>query len=158
MVKVMASGVLGQSDAAEGPAGAWREEVAVRRTDVTGWGGATTSPEDVLADHELAVVFAHRAGCRPEARIRGVAARGPLPGVAEDPVVPQHGAWVRRPAREEVVAEKVRALAAGQRDGLPLGLGRQPHPGPVREGVGFVVAHMAHRLVGVDWSQARKRE
>src|ERR1700735_1591508 len=95
MVKVMTSGILGQADATEGPASAWREEVSVRRTHVAGRGGATTSAEDVLAHHELAVVLAHGARRGAKTWIGRVGARSPFPGVAEDPVVRQHRARMR---------------------------------------------------------------
>ena len=158
MVYAMAQGSRARRTPAEGPAGAGREEVAVGGADVPARRGAAPAPEHVLAHHELAVVLADGARGGAEPGIGGVGARGPLPGVAEDAVGRHGGPWMGRAVREEVVAQEVVALAVRRGDGLPLGLGRQPHAGPVGERVRLVVADVADGLVGVDRPQTRQRE
>ena len=46
-------------------------------------GRAARALEDELPAHELAVIFAHRALCRLEARIGQIGAAGELPAIAE---------------------------------------------------------------------------
>ena len=75
-----------------------------------------------LIDHELAVIFAERAGRRLVAGIGRIGAARPLPDHAEG------------------VAER-----AGVRRNLPLAFGRQILAGPARERIGFVVTDMADR-------------
>src|SRR5580658_3636104 len=85
------SGVPRQSQSAEGPPRTRREEVAVRGTDVAGGRCTASTAQHVLADHELAVVLAHRTRCGPEARVRRIGARSPFPGVTEDPIGRERG-------------------------------------------------------------------
>src|SRR5689334_21201364 len=71
-----------EPDARELPARVRREEVAVGRTHVSGRRGAGFAAQDVLAAHELAVVFADRAGRGAIAGVGRVRRRRPFPHVA----------------------------------------------------------------------------
>ncbi len=62
--------VLGESEAAEHPAGSGGEEVAVGGAGVAGGGDGGAAAQDLLVDHELAVVFADGAGRGSEAGVR----------------------------------------------------------------------------------------
>src|SRR5580704_2253088 len=109
-------------------------------------GYAAPAPQHLLVDHELAVVFADGAGLGPEARIRRIGARRPLPHVADElPAVPA------RPRMEHGEVEAAVIVGPVVRsDHLPLGFGRQARSGPAGEGIGFEVADMTHRLGRID--------
>src|SRR5690348_7926912 len=76
-------GILGETHAGELPARRGREEVAVARAQVRLRTRAAAAAQHALAAHELAVVFAERAGPRPIAGIRQVRAARPFPDIAE---------------------------------------------------------------------------
>src|SRR2546422_5342950 len=65
------------------PACLRRKEIPVGRAHVGCRRDARSAAQDVLAAHELAVIFTDRAGHRPVARVRPVVAASPLPDVAE---------------------------------------------------------------------------
>src|SRR3546814_7296980 len=60
----------------------WSSDVCSSDLDVTGGCHAGAAAQHELAGHELAVVFADRAGCRLEAWIRRERAARPLPDLA----------------------------------------------------------------------------
>src|SRR3546814_14853506 len=73
------SEILGETQAGELPARMGWKEISISRPDVTGGCHAGAAAQHELAGHELAVVFADRAGCRPEAWLRPERAARPLP-------------------------------------------------------------------------------
>src|SRR5579859_1976691 len=107
----MGSGIPGEPHATERPAGTRREEVAIRGAGVTLRRGAAAAPQDVLAHHELAVVFTDRPGSGTEAGIRGVGTRRPFPRVAVHAIAGDCRKRVRRASYHEVVAQEIVALA-----------------------------------------------
>src|SRR5262249_60850290 len=127
--------VSGGPYAAELPARGRIKEVAVAYAGVARGRGVRAPSQHHLIDHELAVVFAERAGRRTVARIGRIGAAGPLP---DDP---------------EGIVDDGRA----RRD-LPFGFGRQVLAGPSGQGVGLVVADMNDRRVRFDRLQSRRRE
>ena len=72
-------GVAGEPDPGEHPAGVRGEEIAVGAPGVPRWGRPAAPAQDLLVDHELAVVLADRPGGGRKAGIGGVGAGGPLP-------------------------------------------------------------------------------
>src|SRR3546814_15127839 len=76
------SEILGETQAGELPARMGWKEISISRPDVTGGCHAGAAAQHELAGHELAVGFADRAGCRPEAWIRRERAARPLPDPA----------------------------------------------------------------------------
>jgi len=78
------TGVLGEAEAAELPAGGGVEEVSVGGADVGLGGDAGASAEDHLGAHELAVVLAEGSGEGFVAGVTGVGGGGPFPDVAEE--------------------------------------------------------------------------
>ena len=120
---------------------------------------AAPAPEHVLAHHELAVVLADGARRGAESGIRANRRSTSTPRCRRRCRWSETaGRGWGAPLREEVVAQEVVALTVCRGDRLPFGLGRQPHAGPVGERIGFVVAHVADGLVGVDRPQTRQRE
>src|ERR1700734_2756021 len=109
-----ASGVPGQSQSAEGPAGAGWEEVSIGRADVPGWSGAAPAAQNVLAHHELSVVLTDGTRRGPEAGVGRVGTCRPLPGVAEEAVGRDGRAWMGCSRGEDVRAEKVVAFTVGE--------------------------------------------
>src|SRR6185437_11807271 len=63
------SAVLREPQAGELPSPVGMEEIPVGRAGVTWRGDAGAAAQDHLVDHELAVVLADGAGCRPIAGI-----------------------------------------------------------------------------------------
>ena len=101
------SGVPGQSHAAERPAGAGREEVAIGGTHVARGRDAASAAEHVLAHHELAVVLADRTGRR-----RGTPDTGSRRSTSTPRRPRRSRSWsrragVRRPVGEDVVIQEV---------------------------------------------------
>ena len=138
----MKSYVFRQSDPRELPASLGGEEVPVSRTNVRSRGHARPAAEDELVAHELGVVFTKRPRCRPRAWIGGVRAGSPLPDVAE---TLSNSCAVRRCLRMEITAFEEVAIRLGIASGrFPFGLGRKTGARPPREGVGFIVAHVAN--------------
>src|SRR5258706_8866326 len=113
--------------------------------------GARAAAQNVLPDHEFAVVLADRAGGRPEMRIRAVVTASPFPDVAKElrkTVLGRRlasGKRMQRPAFEKIARD--RRVARGD---LPLGFARQPRARPARVGLGFIETDMAHRRMRVD--------
>src|SRR5712671_5290763 len=103
-------GVVGEPYTAELPARRRIEEVAIARARMARGGGVRAAAQHHLVDHELAVVFAERAGRGAEARIGRIGAARPLPhdpeGIIEE----------TRPGRD-----------------FPFGSTRQILAGPARE-------------------------
>src|SRR5205085_12562529 len=93
--------VFGQSHARELPARIGREEVSVAGSNMRARRGARAAAQDVLVDHEFAVVFAERARRGAEARIRRIRAVGPLPDIAKHRAhrgpVGDNGTWMEPP-------------------------------------------------------------
>src|SRR5664280_3175073 len=83
VVPTRLSGVAGESEPGDRPAGGRGEEIAIGRTDVVGRRQVRATAQDVLVDHELAVVLADGTGGRREPGVGAVGRRGPLPHVAE---------------------------------------------------------------------------
>ena len=73
------SGVGGEAETGERPAGGRREEVAVGRPGVARRGDARAAAQHHLVAHELAVVLTDRAGRRLEAGVGQVGARRSTP-------------------------------------------------------------------------------
>src|SRR5579863_846108 len=71
-------------DAGKLPTRFGRKEVAIRSPDVGRGRDAGTAAQDKLAAHELAVIFAQRAGQRTESRIAEIGAGGPFPAIAKE--------------------------------------------------------------------------
>src|SRR5204862_1621001 len=97
-------------------------------------------------------VLADRARGGPEPRVREIGRAGPLPAIAE-----QRGSYSRldRAGVVELDARR-RVMASGDR--FPLELGRQPRPGPLREGVGLVVGYVGDWRAPVALAPAGQRE
>ena len=111
--------------------------------------GERPAAEDLLVDHELAVVLAERAGGRREAGVGRVRARRPLPDVAVElaraATVTAVGERTERAAvvaaLEVAVEERGCARAV-----LPLELGGQARARPSRERFGLEITDVADRL------------
>src|SRR4029453_16516909 len=134
------------------PARRRREEIAVRGAAVPARGGAAGAFQHHLPAHELAVIFANGAVGSPEAWVGQIGAGGPLPDIAE-----QSAARARddRSGLVELVAEP-RGGRAGEI--LPFGFGRQPRPGPAREGVSLIKRNVRNRRSAVDFASAPQGE
>src|SRR3982750_3852572 len=78
------SGVASKPKPSKLPPCAWREEVAIGRAAVPARRRATRALQNELPAHEFAIIFAHRAFRRGEARIGSETALGPFPDVAEE--------------------------------------------------------------------------
>ena len=116
---------------------------------------AAAAAQHVLVGHELAVVFAERAFERPVARDRASSADD-----VHSQTSPYHCASCGACGGPRMVAagfDEVAFDRLAARRGFPFGLGRQPRFAPARVGVGFVVAHVAHRRRGLERPQARQR-
>src|SRR5262245_16541437 len=146
-----ASDVTRQAHAGHLPARPGRKEVAVGAADVPRGRQARASAQDVLAAHELAVVLAERPAQRPEPWIGRVAARGPLPDIAEQlGQLAGGGAVGMQPA---AVCEGA-TRACVRRGVLPLGLARQTRAEPARDRVGLVQAQVTGGLARIDRAHA----
>ena len=90
--------VFGEPQAGELPAGRRIKEIAISQARMPGRRRQRRAAQYHLIDHELAVVFAERAGRRPLAGIRRIGAARPLPDHAE--CIAEHAAcWPRFPTR-----------------------------------------------------------
>ncbi|MNP10487.1 hypothetical protein D3C76_1026400 [compost metagenome] len=126
--------IPGQPQAGEHPALVRAEKVAIGRTGMARRGNTGAAAQHHRIDHELAVVFAHRAVRWSEARVGAVCALGPLPG------------------------HVINLLQqAGLSSGFPLGFSRQACIGPLGKRRGFVVADIGYRRGRVDGDQAAQR-
>src|SRR5580698_9930999 len=121
-----------------------REEIPIGGADVGRRRNAGTAAQHHLPTHELAVVFAERTRQRPKAWVAKIGARRPLPTIPPPlalraALVLDEGSWHGNQIT------RVQQVAFGRfvfGCSLPLELGRQPLPGPMRVGVGFEVADM----------------
>ena len=158
------SDVASQPDARELPARLGGEEVAVSGPDVRSRRAARAAPQNKLVAHELAVVLAERPGGRAKTAVGRVRALRPFPDIAEE----LHGRCARRgltgahrvSRMESTRLQEVplQGDSGGHGRRLPFRLGGQPGPRPAGEGVGFVVADMADRLVEIQASHAFEGE
>src|SRR5688572_17286640 len=123
--------------------------------------GSSTAPaaQDVLVAHELPVVLSERSFDRLVSWIRSIRARSPLPGVTEHldqfgelrPIVRSH--WPENSILNKTPLD--RRLFGRY---FPLGLGREPGSGPMRERIGLEVTHMANRILRSHRLKTGKRE
>src|SRR3546814_10688438 len=87
----LGSEILGETQAGELPALVGVEEIAVGGPHMAARRRAASAAKHELAAHELAIIFAHRAGGGTEARIGTIGAAGPFPHAAEHLLQPRVG-------------------------------------------------------------------
>src|SRR6202030_978029 len=107
--------------------------------------------QDLLADHELAVVFTKRSGRHPVAWIGQISALGPFPNIAEHLAGPPIRARSGRQGPQRTRGKRVSGRRNAHCRNLPFEFGWKSIARPARESVRLIIAHMR------DWSRTIDR-